>query len=504
VSDAVSTHEAPRARAIAGLAIEPLLRRAEELARRWAVALIMQRPLRDMGAISLQELGRDAPSLCAQAIRAVQSEVELERLGEVGASAARGQASPVRSLARLAGTADARELVQAVEALRGVLWEALLEEIRVTFGATGSRELLEAGDRLAYVCAQMLIAALVDAAEHEAEPGAEQALPGRGRGGREHAAERAAAVVVDERAEDRAALSRAGGERAAADAGERAPERAPMGGGERAAPRAGSGAQEHAAGRSLPPARAVLRDERTAAGARSGAQEHAAGHSPPPGRAVLHDERAAASPSGAAAPAGEAAWAQPRATSASPEEIAIRDARGDQGPAAWIGSIGRQLERLREDGLSFAVLLVEPLELERLRGVEPATEMLRLADEVEDALAVALRLVPRREGGERAAGPAAAPWSDSLTRERPGRYWLLAPETDRIGAERLAERLGRAVASLVEHRGAAVEVAIGIAVCPQDGADAAALAAHADLGLYAARSTRSRASGRRPPTTRLG
>jgi len=43
------------------------------------------------------------------------------------------------------------------------------------------------------------------------------------------------------------------------------------------------------------------------------------------------------------------------------------------------------------------------------------------------------------------------------------------------------------VASGASHRGVPLAVTIGSAVCPDDGTDAAALAARADVGLYAAR-----------------
>lgn len=151
-------------------------------------------------------------------------------------------------------------------------------------------------------------------------------------------------------------------------------------------------------------------------------------------------------------------------------EIEIRDVRGEQdGPAAWIGSIGRRLERHEQDGSPFAVLLVEIVDVERLRSAEPAVEVSRMTSQVQDALARGLR-------------PA-----DSLTRESPGRYWLLAPQTDVTGAQLLAERIARAVRSSASHRGTPLEVAVGIAVCPDDGRQASELAAHADLGLYAAR-----------------
>jgi GGDEF domain-containing protein len=152
-----------------------------------------------------------------------------------------------------------------------------------------------------------------------------------------------------------------------------------------------------------------------------------------------------------------------------PPEIEIRDVRGEEGPGAWIGSIGRQLERHEQDSSPFAVLLVELIDIGRLRHAEPLEEVSRLTGQVEDALSRELRPV------------------DSLTREGPGRYWLLASQTGGTGAQMLAERLARAVRSSANHRGTPLEVAIGIAVCPDDGRQASALAAHADVGLYAAR-----------------
>jgi hypothetical protein len=173
----------------------------------------------------------------------------------------------------------------------------------------------------------------------------------------------------------------------------------------------------------------------------------------------------------------------PSQQASSPErsspEIAIRDERSEGGPAAWIGSIGAQLESFARDELAFAVLLVEIVELEQLRREEPPDRLSRLANQVEQTLAGGL-------GG----------WSGTLTRERPGRCWLVAPDTDRAGARQLAERLAHAVASSVTNRGLALEVAIGTAVCPDEGRRAAALAAHADVGLYAARSSLRATAGR--------
>jgi GGDEF domain-containing protein len=153
-------------------------------------------------------------------------------------------------------------------------------------------------------------------------------------------------------------------------------------------------------------------------------------------------------------------------------QIEIRDVRREEGPSAWIGSIGRRLERYERDAAPFAVLLVELVQIERLRHAEPVGEVSRLTAQIEDALARELR-------------PA-----DSLTSESPGRYWLLALQTDGLAAQMLAERIARAVRSSVSHRGTPLEVATGIAVCPNDGLKASELAAHADVALYAARAAR--------------
>jgi GGDEF domain-containing protein len=149
----------------------------------------------------------------------------------------------------------------------------------------------------------------------------------------------------------------------------------------------------------------------------------------------------------------------------------VRAGSGEEGPSAWIGSIGRRLERYREDRLPFAVLLIEVLDIDRLVHAESQQEVTRLTTLIERAIGSELR-------------PA-----DLLTHEALGRYWLVTPETDTVGARQLAERLARTVRLAAGHRGVPLEVAIGIAVCPDDGRDASALAAHADVGVYAARAS---------------
>jgi GGDEF domain-containing protein len=152
-------------------------------------------------------------------------------------------------------------------------------------------------------------------------------------------------------------------------------------------------------------------------------------------------------------------------------EIEIRDVRREEGPSAWVTSVGRLLSRHAEDGLPFAVLLVEIVDVAQLERSETPHEFHGLVAKVESALGQGMRA------------------TDQLSRETLGRYWLVSPETNGTGARMLAERLARLVRTSATHRGVPMEVAIGIAVCPDDGIEAPALAARADLGVYSARAT---------------
>ncbi|MHB8240520.1 MAG: hypothetical protein ACYDHN_00890 [Solirubrobacteraceae bacterium] len=380
----------PRARPIAELGLDSALARAEELAKSWAVALIGVHPLGSIAAVPLDDIAREGPALCAQMLRALQSDAELARLTGDGPATGREQSAPARRIAQLAGAQDVPTAIQAVEALRGVLWEALLEEHRwLGHDRTSARRLAELSDRLASVCACALAAGLPDRA----------------------ASERAAEVAPD--------VSSA----------------------HRGEPFVGTPA--------------VIVDEHSKAETRLGVEPAAVTESP--SIQIVHAER-------------PLSWDEspPIPPSSRGSEIEIRDERREEGPAAWIGSIGRQLERYSQDGVPFAVLLIEPVEIERLRHAEPPSELARLAEQLEEAIA--------------------AQWSGSVTRQRPGRYWLIAPAVNRLGIRELAERLQRDLASVVSHAGAPLELAIGSATCPEDGSEASALAAHADVGLYAARS----------------
>jgi len=163
-------------------------------------------------------------------------------------------------------------------------------------------------------------------------------------------------------------------------------------------------------------------------------------------------------------------------------EIEIRDVRREEGPSAWVSSVGRLLARHAEDGLPFAVLLVEIVDVARLERSETPHDLHGLVAQVETALGRGMRA------------------TDRLSRETLGRYWLVAPETNGTGAQMLAERLARLVRTSATHRNIPMEVAIGIAVCPDDGTEAPALAARADLGVYSARATGRSIAHTDPPT----
>jgi hypothetical protein len=147
-----------RARAVADAPAEALAARAEELAHRWALTLLAARPLVEMTAIPLEDLARYAPAVCASLARALSSDEELsifdldarEREGRAGALA------PAAGLSALAAGWEASAAVEHVEALRGLLWKAALQELR----DPTTRQVADLSDRLASVCAAALAYAL--------------------------------------------------------------------------------------------------------------------------------------------------------------------------------------------------------------------------------------------------------------------------------------------------------------------------------------------------------
>ena len=120
------------------------------------------------------------------------------------------------------------------------------------------------------------------------------------------------------------------------------------------------------------------------------------------------------------------------------------------------------------EGRPFAVLVVELDGIEALLAADQAGEV---------SVAV--------EAAERALEDLARP-GDALRREAPGRVWLTLPGAGPAGARALALRVAAAVERAAAHRSRALTASVGVAVCPRDGADAEALAAHAEEDLLAA------------------
>jgi len=415
-----SRRDGPRARPVADAPVDALLARGEELAGRWAAAMILARPLERIGELSLDSFAREAPALCDQMSRALGSDAELEQMGGQREAGVPGQGGRARSLAVIAGARDPRSTVEAAETLRRVIWEALLEELR----APSARLVADLSDRLAHVCVTLIAAAISETASGRADSSA---------GPREPELEDPVRVV--------------------------------------------SAPDPTSAPRTPPVARhaGVLIDEREEAPARP---REGNWQQPVPPSA----ERPRVRPF---------PWEPPRVPSEAP--IAIRDERGEEGPAAWIRSIGRQLECFARDGRPFAVLLVDLGDLERSTHAGPTGGPSSATSLVERLLAQQLHRYEGASAEDRGGS------AGSLTRERSGRYWLLVTDTDAIAAGRLAESLVGAIRPLTASRWPWLEVMVGTAVCPDDGRDAAALAACADMGIYAARTAaRSTASADEP------
>ena len=148
------------------------------------------------------------------------------------------------------------------------------------------------------------------------------------------------------------------------------------------------------------------------------------------------------------------------------DEVVAR--RGGAAAEPWLEAIAVRVERHGADGEPFAVLAVEVDDAERLLAA--------------DADGEALRAITRAEAAVRRAASAA----DAVVREHPGRLWVVVGIAGAGDARALGERVAEAAAEVVL-RGAPLTVSIGVATCPEDGGDAATLAAHADEGVFAAR-----------------
>jgi hypothetical protein len=140
--------------------VDALVARTDELARRWAIALILALPLDRLGELPLESFAAEAPSLCAQVVRALSSDERLERIGNSSSRDPAAPAPPLR-LADVTGARDSTAVVEAMEALRGVLWDALVDEVGCAgVERSAAREMADLADRLAYVCSSVVASSL--------------------------------------------------------------------------------------------------------------------------------------------------------------------------------------------------------------------------------------------------------------------------------------------------------------------------------------------------------
>src|ERR1700761_8671438 len=114
-----------RARPVADAPIDALLPRSEDLAKGWLLALLEQAPLDDAPAILATGLTRDGPRLCDAVLRAIADDTDLRRL-EPG-----GVVTPLAArVGELAGATAPVAVSRAVDALVGVIWAGVREELR--------------------------------------------------------------------------------------------------------------------------------------------------------------------------------------------------------------------------------------------------------------------------------------------------------------------------------------------------------------------------------------
>jgi GGDEF domain-containing protein len=160
-----------RPAAVADVRFGDVLDSGDELAKRWLLALLETRPLQRAGELSLARFAQLAPALCAQVLRALQSDAELDGLRPAALADDDGD-HPVQSarVDQLLGATDAAEVVEVFEALRGVLWRALAGTLENADADVVGR----VSDRLAHACSLLAARAL---ASHAAVPTAAESAP---------------------------------------------------------------------------------------------------------------------------------------------------------------------------------------------------------------------------------------------------------------------------------------------------------------------------------------
>lgn len=109
---------------MADTAVDALLARAEDLTKGWLLALLEQSALEHAPSILAADVVRDGPRLCDAIVRALADDHDLRRLEPGGALERLASRA-----GEMAGTSQPEPSVRAVDALRGVIWSALREEM---------------------------------------------------------------------------------------------------------------------------------------------------------------------------------------------------------------------------------------------------------------------------------------------------------------------------------------------------------------------------------------
>ena len=131
-------------RPLAGLPLDQLQGDLERLTKAWLAGLIAARPLEHAATLPMPALVERGPAIFTAAVQALGDDAALARL-----AAATG---PIGVLA----AAEPEAAVWAVEALRRVIWAALLDELR----RPSVEQLSELADRLSHVCSTLTAASL--------------------------------------------------------------------------------------------------------------------------------------------------------------------------------------------------------------------------------------------------------------------------------------------------------------------------------------------------------
>jgi hypothetical protein len=114
-----------RARPVADAPIDLLLPQAEDLTKGWLMALLEQAPLDQAPGILATDLIGEGPRVCDAVLRAIADDTDLRRL-EAG-----GALTPLAArVGEFAGAATPAAISLAVDALHGVIWSALRDELR--------------------------------------------------------------------------------------------------------------------------------------------------------------------------------------------------------------------------------------------------------------------------------------------------------------------------------------------------------------------------------------